>query len=206
MVDYGSGNLRSVAKALERSGMRAEVTGDPAALRRCDAVVLPGVGAFRDAATTLRAKRLDEAVRRGIEEGQPYLGICLGLQLLFDESDEHGTHAGFGILRGRVTRFPERDVRENRVRVPHIGWNEVLYQGDHPMLEALPERDTYYFVHSYRAEPRMPEVVVGIAEYGGDFAAAVARERLFAVQFHPEKSQTAGKRLLDAFGAWIQGC
>jgi glutamine amidotransferase len=186
--------------------MRAEVTGDAAALGRCDAVVLPGVGAFGDAATTLRAKRLDEAVRRGIDSGRPYLGICLGLQLLFEASDEHGVHAGFGILRGSVSRFPERDPSGKPLRVPHIGWNEVRYRGSHAMLEVLPERDAYYFVHAYRAVPREPEFVVGVAEYGDEFAAAVARGSLFAVQFHPEKSQVAGRRLLDAFRNWIALC
>jgi len=206
VIDYGSGNLRSVAKALERSGMRPEVTGDVAALQRCDAVVLPGVGAFRDAVKTLRAKQLDAAVRRGIESGRPHLGICLGLQLLFEESDEHGIHAGFGILGGSVSRFPAYDARGVPLRVPHIGWNEVRYQGAHPILETLPARDTYYFVHAYRAVPRDSGVVVGIAEYGEEFAAAVARESLVAVQFHPEKSQAAGKRLLDAFHTWVAQC
>jgi imidazole glycerol-phosphate synthase subunit HisH len=203
VVDYGAGNLRSVAKALERSGLAPDVTGDPAALRRADAVVLPGVGAFRDAREVLRAKHLDEAVREWIEAGRPYLGLCLGLQLLYDEGDEHGTSPGFGILRGRVERFPERAPDGRRLRVPHIGWNEVRYAGSHPMLEALPASDVYYFVHSYRPVPADPETVVGRTEYGGAFAAAVATGRIFAVQFHPEKSQAAGKRLLDAFAAWV---
>ncbi len=203
VVDFGAGNLRSVAKALARSGLEPEVSADPAAIRRADAVVLPGVGAFRDAAESLRAKGLDEAVRSSIASGRPYLGLCLGLQLLFDESDEHGVTAGFGLLRGRVERFAERDAGGERLRVPHIGWNTVRWSGQHPMLEGLPESDVYYFVHSYRAVAAEPANAVGAVDYGGPFAAAVARDNVFAVQFHPEKSQSAGKRLLDAFAAWV---
>jgi glutamine amidotransferase len=208
LVDYGAGNLRSVAKALERSGLAVDVTSDPSALRRADAVVLPGVGAFRDARESLAAKGLDDAVLAAIAAGKPYLGLCLGLQLLYDEADEHGTTPGFGILRGRVERFPDHGPDGARLLVPHIGWNEVRWARDpsHPLLAALPERDHYYFVHSYRPVPRDTASVVGVARYGGDFAAAVAHERIFAVQFHPEKSQAAGKRLLDAFAAWIDTC
>jgi glutamine amidotransferase len=206
VVDYGAGNLRSVAKALERSGAAVEVSGDAAAVRRADAVVLPGVGAFADAVRSLRAKRLDEAIRAAIDAGRPYLGLCLGLQLLFEESDEHGPTPGFGLLSGRVERFPEVDASGARLRVPHIGWNEVVFASDHPMCRRLPERDTFYFVHSYRAVPADPAVTVGRTDYGGSFAAAVARENVFAVQFHPEKSQAAGRRLLDAFAGWAASC
>jgi glutamine amidotransferase len=206
VVDYGAGNLRSVAKALERSGLRTEVTGDAAALRRADAVVLPGVGAFADAAACLRAKGLDEAVLAAVDAGRPYLGLCFGLQLLFEEGDEHGVTKGLGRLRGRVERFPDHEPGGARLRVPHIGWNRVRFSGRHPMLERLPEEDTYYFVHSYRAVPADAAVVVGTADYGGAFAAAVASDGIFAVQFHPEKSQWAGKRLLDAFAAWVASC
>jgi glutamine amidotransferase len=206
LVDYGAGNLRSVAKALERSGLRPEVTSDAAAVRCADAVVLPGVGAFADAATALRAKGLDEAVLAAVDAGRPYLGLCFGLQLLFEEGDEHGVTKGFARLRGRVERFPDHDPAGGRLLVPHIGWNRVRFSGRHPMLERLPEEDVYYFVHSYRAVPADAEVVVGTADYGGLFAAAVASEGIFAVQFHPEKSQWAGKRLLDAFAAWVTSC
>lgn len=206
VVDYGFGNLRSVAKALERSGVRARVTGDPAAVRAAEGVVLPGVGAFADAAASLRARGLDGAVIDAIQAGKPYLGLCLGLQLLFDEGHEHGVTKGFGLLRGRVERFSETGDDGRPRRVPHIGWNEVRFRGSHPMLSRLPEREQYYFVHSYRAVPEDPDVVVGWTDYGGPFAAAVARERVFAVQFHPEKSQSAGKRLLDAYAAWVTSC
>ena len=209
LVDYGAGNLRSVAKALERSGLIVDVTSDPSALRRADAVVLPGVGAFRDARASLAAKGLDDAVLAAIAAGRPYLGLCLGLQLLYDEADEHGATPGFGLLRGRVERFPERGTGGRRLLVPHIGWNEVRWSHSgaaHPMLAALPARDQYYFVHSYRALPRDLATVVGVTEYGGEFAAAVAKQNIFAVQFHPEKSQAAGKRLLDAFATWVAAC
>jgi glutamine amidotransferase len=205
VIDYGSGNLRSVAKALERSGLAPDVTCDPAAVRCADAVVLPGVGAFADAAARLRAKRIDEALVDSVAARRPYLGICLGLQLLFAESEEHGLHSGFGLLRGRVERFPEASDGRT-LRVPHIGWNEVCFEGDHPMLQALRPSDCFYFVHSYRAVPARRDNVVGWTEYGGAFAAAVATQQLFAVQFHPEKSQSAGQRLLDAFANWVRQC
>ena len=203
LVDYGAGNLRSVAKALARSGLRPEVTSDPAVLRRADGVVLPGVGAFAAATASLEKTGLAGAVRDFIDSGGPYLGLCLGLQLLFDEGDEHGITPGFGLIPGRVTRFPERDPLGAPLRVPHIGWNEVRYSGEHPMLARLAPSELYYFVHAYRAVPARERDVVGRVDYGGEFAAAVAVGNMFAVQFHPEKSQAAGKRLLDAYAAWV---
>lgn len=205
VVDYGAGNLRSVAKALARSDMQPVVTGDPAVVDRCAGVVLPGVGAFRDAADSLRAAHLDEAVAKAIADKRPYLGLCFGLQLLFDVGEEHGVTRGFEVIAGRVTRFSDRDESGETLRVPHIGWNEVVFSGSHPMLERMPERDCFYFVHSYRGEPEDPAVVVGRTHYGGEFASAVATESLFAVQFHPEKSQAAGKRLIDAYRDWVRG-
>ena len=206
VVDYGAGNLRSVAKALERSGLEVEVTADPAAVRRADGVVLPGVGAFADGMASLRAKGLDEAVRESIVAERPYLGLCLGLQLLFEASDEHGSTTGLGLLPGRVERFPDRDPSGGLLRVPHIGWNTVRFCGEHPMLEPLPREGCYYFVHSYRAVPARRELAAGWTDYGGEFAAAAAVGNMFAVQFHPEKSQSAGKRLLDAYAAWVGTC
>jgi glutamine amidotransferase len=204
VVDYGAGNLRSVAKALARSGIEPDVTSDPQAVRRADGVVLPGVGAFRAAMASVTEKKLGDAVCDSIHAGRPYLGLCLGLQLLFDEGDEHGVTPGLGLLRGRVARFPDRDAKGAPLRVPHIGWNEVRWSGAHPMLASLGERDLYYFVHGYRAEPARDGDVVGRVDYGGDFAAGVAVGNIFAVQFHPEKSQAAGKRLLDAYAAWVR--
>jgi len=164
---------------------------------------LPGVGAFRDAVTALEAAGLADAIREVTTHGRPYLGICFGLQLLFDEGTEHGITPGLAQLAGRVTRFPDKDENGDPLLVPHIGWNEVVYEGDHPMVMALPKRDIYYFVHSYRPEPTDESLIVGRANYGGSFAAAVAKDNVFAIQFHPEKSQSAGKRLLDAYRAWI---
>lgn len=206
LVDYGAGNIRSVAKALEQSDMEPVVTGDPAVVRDADGVLLPGVGAFRDAVNALESAGLTDAIRNVTQHGRPYLGICFGLQLLFDEGEEHGTTPGLGILPGKVTRFSDQDENGDALLVPHIGWNEVTYDGDHdhPMLEALPPTDVYYFVHSYRPEPTDESLIVGRANYGGEFCAAVARDNVFAVQFHPEKSQSAGKRLLDAYRAWLE--
>jgi len=206
VVDFGAGNLRSVAKALERSGLHAEVSADPAAVRRSDGVVLPGVGAFADAVERLAETGLEDAVRDRLAARRPYLGLCLGLQVLFDEGDEHGLTRGLGILPGRIERFPDRTLGGDLLRVPHIGWNTVKFAGDHPMLSRLPDEDCFYFVHSYRAIPDRSSDVVGRVDYGGEFAAAVAREGMFAVQFHPEKSQSAGRRLLDAYAFWVSQC
>jgi glutamine amidotransferase len=204
LVDYGAGNIRSVAKALERSGLRVEVTDSPAGVAAADGVVLPGAGAFADSLATLRARGLEEAVKASIADGRPYLGLCVGMQVLFDEGEEHGLTPGFGVFGGRVERFPENDTDGGRLRVPQIGWNEVCFRGEHPMTAHLPERDHYYFVHSYRAVPTEPSAVTGTCNYGGNFAAAVANPSVFAVQFHPEKSQHAGKRLLDAYRRWVE--
>ena len=205
LVDYGAGNLRSVAKALERSGMDPIVTGDPTVVRDADGVLLPGVGAFRNAVNALEKAGLADAIRNVTDHGRPYLGICFGYQLLFEEGEEHGLTPGLARLAGRVTRFPDKDTNGEPLRVPHIGWNEVCFEGDHPMLESLPASDVYYFVHSYRPEPSDDSIIVGRTEYGGTFAAAVAKDNIFAVQFHPEKSQSAGKRVLDAYRVWLEG-
>ncbi len=203
VIDYGCGNLRSVVRALERSGLDPRVTDRPEGFRDAHALVLPGVGNFSDAVAGLEKRGLTEPLRDAIQSGRPYLGICLGLQLLFERSLEHGESPGFGLLRGEVRRFPDEGPGGTRLRVPHIGWNEVRWSGSHPLLRELPERDCYYFVHSYRAEPAEADLVVGWCEYGKPFAAAVARENAIAVQFHPEKSQNAGRRLLDAFARWV---
>ena len=146
VVDYGAGNLRSVAKALARSALAVEVTSDPAALRGFDAIVVPGVGAFADAMASLRASGLGDAACESIARGKPYLGLCLGLQVLFESSDEHGLTAGLGVLPGRVERFPAN----HPLHVPHIGWNSVKWSGAHPVLTQFARDDVYYFVHSYR--------------------------------------------------------
>ncbi|HEY8120209.1 MAG TPA: imidazole glycerol phosphate synthase subunit HisH [Myxococcota bacterium] len=202
VVDYGAGNIRSVAKALERSALAVEVTSDAAALAHFDALVVPGVGAFADAMASLRAKGIGDALTEAIAGGKPYLGLCLGLQVLFESSDEHGTTPGLGVLPGRVARFPANQA----LHVPHIGWNQVRWAGAHPIAAQLPREDAFYFVHSYRVVDAAPSDVAGATDYGGEFVSAVARDHVFAVQFHPEKSQSAGKRLLDAFAAWLRAC
>jgi len=204
LVDYGAGNIRSVAKALERSGLTVEVTDSPGVVLAADGVVLPGAGAFADAMENLRARGVEDAIKQSVDAGRPYLGLCVGVQVLFEEGEEHGTTPGFGIFGGRVQRFPAEDPQGGRLRVPQIGWNEVRFQGDHPMLAYLPAQDYFYFVHSYRPVPTDSSIVAGVCDYGGEFAAAVANESIFAVQFHPEKSQHAGKRLLDAYAKWVE--
>jgi glutamine amidotransferase len=182
------------------------VTADPAEVSGADAVVLPGVGAFADAVARLKSTGLDDGIREALAAGRPYMGLCLGLQVLFDEGDEHGCTPGLGLLPGRVERFPSQTPDGDPLRVPHIGWNLVKFSGDHPMISKLPAEDTFYFVHSYRAVPGCESDVVGHVEYGEQFAAAFARAGIFALQFHPEKSQSAGHRMLDAFASWVSEC
>jgi glutamine amidotransferase len=204
LVDYGAGNLRSVAKALERSGLEVELAADASVIDRADGIVLPGAGAFADGMAGLRRNGLDEALLKAIEVGRPYLGLCLGVQLLFELGEEHGLTDGLGVVKGRVQRFADVDSEGARRRVPHIGWNEVQFSGQHPMLEHLPERDFFYFVHSFRPVPTDEGVVVGRTHYGDEFASAIAQDSIFAVQFHPEKSQHAGLRLLNAYCSWVE--
>jgi glutamine amidotransferase len=206
VIDYGAGNLRSVAKALVRSNLEAVITSDPKEVRGADAIVLPGVGAFADAVASLKSSGLDDAIREALAAGRPYLGLCLGLQVLFEEGEEHGVTPGLGLLPGRVERFPDKTPSGEVMRVPHIGWNTVKFSGDHPMISKLPAEDTFYFVHSYYAVPSCESDIVGRVDYEGEFAAAVARSRLLAVQFHPEKSQSSGRRFLDAFASWVAEC
>ncbi len=194
IVDMGSGNLRSVAKAVERAGGSVAVTHDPDVVRRADRVIVPGQGAFRDGMAGLAARGLDEALREAIRAGKPYLGICLGLELLFDESDEHGPVRGLGIFPGRVVRFPERPG----LKVPHMGWNDVRLCRDEPLWRGVPDGAFVYFVHSYYAVPAGPITCLE-ADYGGRFCAAVRHENLFACQFHPEKSQAVGIQILQNF-------
>lgn len=195
VVDSGSGNLRSVEKALARVGARPEVTADPETVRRADRIVVPGQGAFADCAAGLKARDLWPAIQEVIRDGRPYLGICLGLQVLYDESEEHGRTPGFGLLRGRAVRFRAEEGR----KVPHMGWNEVRRRRDDPLLRGIPEGAHFYFVHSYYVVPEDPDSVALSCDYGVEFAAAVRRDNLFACQFHPEKSQAVGLALLAAF-------
>jgi glutamine amidotransferase len=191
------GNLRSVQKALERVGAQAEVTSDPALLDRAQGVVLPGVGAFGDGMEHLRGRGLVGPVLRQVEQGKPLLGICLGMQLLFDESEEMGQHRGLGLLPGRVVRFPEGELK-----VPHIGWNQLQVVKGSPeadLLAGMRQAAHAYFVHSYYAAPDDPGDILATTEYGVEFASVVGRGQIWGAQFHPEKSQDVGLRLLRNF-------
>jgi len=194
VVDYGMGNLASVAKALERSGAEARVTASTTAVRDADAVVLPGVGAFHDAAERLAQSGLGAVVRERIAAGAPFLGVCLGLQLLFESSGEGGRWPGLGVFEGTVERL------ETVLKVPHIGWNELEWTAaGSVMAGGLPSGVAVYFVHSYAARPADPGIVTATTDYGGPVVAAVARANVWAVQFHPEKSSRAGLHLLAGF-------
>ena len=197
IIDYGMGNLRSVQKALEAVGARAEVTGDPHAVRRADRVILPGVGAFADAIAELRRTGLAEAFLEAVRSGRPCLGVCLGLQLLFDESEEDGRHQGLGLLPGRVVRFSP--PAETRLIVPHMGWNTLDVRKPAPLLAGLPDHPSVYFVHSYHAVAQVESDVAATADYGGPFPAVVWRDNLTACQFHPEKSQHLGLAMYANF-------
>jgi glutamine amidotransferase len=205
IVDYGMGNLRSVGKALESLGFEAIVSGDSRELSKCRGIVLPGVGAFRDCMSNLERQDLLPFLKDVLEDGRPFLGICLGLQVLFTESEEFGRHEGIGFLPGKVVRFPSGmtstgDPSQAALKVPHMGWNRVEITMDHPVLRGLPSGAYFYFVHSYYVRPDDQSVVSCRTSYGVDFAAGVGKGNLLAVQFHPEKSQAAGLALLSNFG------
>ncbi len=198
VVDYGMGNRRSVEKALERVGARAVVTSDHEALLSADGLVVPGVGAFPAAMRSLREVGLDELVVRRAEAGTPVLGLCLGMQLLFEASVEQGGDRGLGLLGGDVV-----DLRPQPpgLKIPHIGWNVVALERPSPLTEGLPERVAFYHVHSFVARPAEESDVVGRGDYGGAFPSIVARDPIYGVQFHPEKSSTHGLALLKNFTA-----
>lgn len=200
IVDYGMGNVRSVQKAFERLGHAAEVTPDPDRVRRAAAVVLPGVGAFGDCMANLVKGDLREPVVEAVLSGRPFLGICLGLQLLFDESEEFGRQEGLGLVPGRVLRFPARAPSGESLKVPHIGWNQVSFRDRARIFDGLPDPSHLYFVHSYYVAPEDPSWIAGTTEYGLPFASAIARDNVWGVQFHPEKSQRLGLSILDHFG------
>jgi imidazole glycerol-phosphate synthase subunit HisH len=194
VIDYGMGNRRSVEKALEHIGATAPITRDHEAIRAADGIVVPGVGAFGVAMRNLQEFGLVELLRERAEAGVPTLGICLGMQLLFEESEELGQTAGLGLLRGDVTRLDTGGMR-----IPHIGWNEVSFERSSPVTARLGDSRSFYHVHSFAARPRDPGHVVGSTEYGERFATIAARENIHGVQFHPEKSSRHGLRMLHAF-------
>ncbi|MDW8104763.1 MAG: imidazole glycerol phosphate synthase subunit HisH [Armatimonadota bacterium] len=204
IVDYGMGNLRSVQKALQKLGFEAEVTSDAETIRQAEKLVLPGVGAFGAAMENLRRAGLDVAIRRFIESGKPFLGICLGLQLLFEASEETWRgelERGLGILRGKVVRFPEGmvDPQDRPLKIPHIGWNALHFTRPDTLFDGVEEGAHVYFVHSYFPAPEKEEVVTAVSDYGVHFCCAVQWENVRAVQFHPEKSGEVGLRILRNF-------
>lgn len=196
VIDSGSGNLRSVYRALEAAGTTPEVTADPDVVRRADRIIVPGQGAFGDCVHNLEKHGLDEAIVEAAQSGTPYFGICLGLQILFASSEE-SAGKGLGLLAGDVQRF-SADVG----KVPHMGWNSVTWdysESKDPILEGIPQETYFYFTHSYHVEPADSNVIALRCHYGHDFVAAIRSENLFACQFHPEKSQGAGIALLANF-------
>ncbi len=194
IIDYGVGNLRSVEKALTAAGCEAVITNDLKTLREAERLVLPGVGAFAACMSALKEHGFEHLVRQRVAEGTPLLGVCVGMQMLFEESEEFGQTPGLGLLRGRVRRFAED------LRVPHVGWNQVRHAGaQHPLLSGIEDGAFFYFVHSFYCDAEAREDVIGETEYGRIYPTVVARANLRGVQFHPEKSQTAGLRLLKNF-------
>ncbi len=193
IIDYGVGNLRSVEKAFHAGGAEAVVSSDEKVLRAASKLVLPGVGAFRACMEGLTERGFDRLVRERVEEGTPLLGVCVGMQMLFEESEEFGTTRGLGFLRGRVRRFPEG------LRVPQVGWNQVEWNGAHALSGGISDKTFFYFVHSFYCEAGDVKEVVGQTEYGITYPSVVARANVCGVQFHPEKSQAAGLRLLKNF-------
>jgi len=196
IADYGIGNLGSVTKAFRGAGAEVQLTGDPEALRRADALILPGDGAFAATMAEVERRGLVPVLREAVAERRPLLGICIGMQLLFEESEEHGLHRGLGLLPGRVRRF------DGALPVPHMGWNSLRPRRRHPLLEGLPEPAYVYFVHSYYAAPSDASITAATCDYGAPFTCAIARDNIFAVQFHPEKSDSAGLQLLTNFVRW----
>ena len=202
IIDYGMGNLRSVQKAFERVGHPAVVTRDPGEIEKANRVVLPGVGAFGDCMDNLTRYELVEPIRQSISCGKPFLGICLGLQLLFTESEEFGTHQGLNILPGTIRRFPISPESESNLKVPHMGWNTISIRQTAPLLEGVASGSHVYFVHSYYVQPEDPTVTCTVTDYGLPFVSSVWKDNIFASQFHPEKSQQVGLQLFYNFGNW----
>jgi len=194
ILDYGMGNLRSVEKALERVGRQAEITSDHQRIRAAEGLVLPGVGAFPKAMAEIRRRELDVVLRERVDAGVPVLGICLGMQLLFERSEELGGAEGLGLLPGPVERLDAGGLK-----LPQIGWNAVAWTNGSPLHRGLPDPCPFYHVHTFAPRPSDPDVVLGTATYGGDFASAVGRDNVFGVQFHPEKSGPDGLALLANF-------
>jgi glutamine amidotransferase len=198
IVDYGMGNLRSVSKAFQSQGFTVNVTRDPGDIREASGLVLPGQGAFGDCVKNLEENGIFQTIKEFIQSGKPYLGICLGLQVLFEGSEESPGVAGLGLLKGKVVRFPS--FKKQRLKVPHMGWNRIGIRKKTALLEGIPDGSWFYFVHSYFPVPEDESVIAITCTYGLEFTAAVATGNIFACQFHPEKSSAYGLLLLRNFG------
>lgn len=202
IVDYGVGNLASVRNAFEHLGHDARLCADPAGADECDRLVLPGVGSFRAGMQALQQRGWVPALQSFGTSGRPFLGICMGMQLLFDKGEEHGPSAGLGLIPGEVVRLEPAPPN----RVPHVGWNSLSTAAVHPLLDGVKPNVDVYFVHSYHCVPRDRPDAIGMCDFGGEFVAAVARGNVAGMQFHPEKSQPAGVRILDNFAQWDGKC
>jgi glutamine amidotransferase len=195
IIDYGMGNLRNVQRGFEKIGLEARVTRNKNEIQKASAIVLPGVGAFKDCMINLEKYGLAEPILRSIEKGKPYLGICLGLQILFSESEEFGSHKGLDLIKGKVVKFKS----DPEHKVPHMGWNTVDIEREIPLLQGIVSGDFFYFVHSYYVIPEERHWISTLTHYGRPFASSIWKENIFATQFHPEKSQHKGLRILENF-------
>ena len=202
VIDYGMGNLRSVEKAFQAIGAQVIVTHDRNLILNADSIVLPGVGSFKDCMANLQKLKLIDPIRKSIDSGKPFLGICLGLQVLFDESEEHGPVAGLGILAGKVVRFPNK-ISETKngplIKVPHMGWNKILVKKTDSLFETVETTPYFYFVHSYYVVPEDQNMIATVTNYGVEFVSGIQHKNIYAFQFHPEKSQTLGLSILERF-------
>ncbi len=196
IIDYGAGNLRSVEKALHFLGFDAKISSDPKEILDCDKVILPGVGAFGDCMNSIRGAGLDTCIKEVIDKGKPFLGICLGLQLLFEKSEESVGATGLSIFEGENVKIPKMDG----LKIPHIGWNSIKYNKDCPIFQGIGDNPYVYFVHSYYIQPKDTDIICAQTDYGTDLPIAVWRENVFATQFHPEKSGDVGLKILKNFG------
>jgi glutamine amidotransferase len=200
IIDYGMGNLRSVEKGFEKVGVDARLTSDRSVVKSADKIVLPGVGAFRDCMKNLKELDLIDTIKGHIESGKPYLGLCLGLQVLFTESEEFVLTKGLDIIKGRVVKFPEDEFKKKRLKIPHMGWNAVNIKKETPILKDITDGTYFYFVHSFYVKPDDESAVAAKTDYGIDFTSMVSYKNVFACQFHPEKSQNEGLKILKNFG------
>jgi len=198
IIDYGMGNLRSVEKGFLKVGVDAKVVTDPRSVNDAEAIVLPGVGAFRDCMKNLDQMKLIEPILKSVRNGKPYLGICLGLQMLFTESEEFGVYKGLDVLKGKVVRF------QVDLKVPHMGWNTVRLLKKPPIFDGIKDESYFYFVHSYYVAPNDEGIIAGTTDYGMTFTSMVWKDNIIATQFHPEKSQETGLKILKNFGDFVK--